>query len=160
MLHIVILAVGRLKEKYLADGVKEYLKRLSPYARVELCEVADDPVPEHSFTAACHNVREREGARLLNRLRPGTFLVALDEKGVSRSSEEMAALLDKLAVAGRSEVTFLIGGSLGLSAEVVQRANLCLSFSKLTFPHQLFRLIMLEQLYRWFKINRGEPYHL
>lgn len=159
MLHIVILAVGRLKEKYLADGVKEYLKRLSPYARVELCEVADDPIPEHSLTAACHNVQEREGARLLSRLRPGTFLVVLDEKGVSRSSEEMAALLDKLAVIGRSEVTFLIGGSLGLSAKVVQRADLCLSFSKLTFPHQMFRLIMLEQLYRWFKISRGEPYH-
>lgn len=159
MRHIAILAVGRLKEKYLTLGVGEYLKRLSPYAKVELSEVEDESFPDNPSPAERQKVREKEGMRLLNCLRPGTFLVALDEKGVSRSSEEMAGLLNELALAGRSDLTFVIGGSLGLSPKIVQRADLRLSFSKLTFPHQLFRLILFEQLYRWLKISRGEPYH-
>jgi len=159
MQHIAILAVGRLKEKYLTVGVGEYLKRVSPYAKVALCEVEDEGIPDNPSPDARRKVREKEGARLLNRLRPGTFLVALDKNGESRSSEEMAALLDELALAGRNDLTFVIGGSFGLSPEIVRRADLRLSFSQLTFPHQLFRLILLEQLYRWFKISRGEPYH-
>ncbi|MDF9407020.1 23S rRNA (pseudouridine(1915)-N(3))-methyltransferase RlmH [Pelotomaculum isophthalicicum JI] len=159
MRHIAILTVGRLKEQYLTAGVGEYLKRLTPYAKVELSQVEDESFPDNPSTAERQKVREKEGMRLLNRLRPGTFLVALDEKGVSRSSEEMAGLLNELALAGRNDLTFVIGGSLGLSPNIIQRSDLLLSFSKLTFPHQLFRLILLEQLYRWFKISRGEPYH-
>ncbi|MCG9968337.1 23S rRNA (pseudouridine(1915)-N(3))-methyltransferase RlmH [Pelotomaculum terephthalicicum JT] len=159
MQHIAILAVGRLKEKYLTVGVGEYLKRVSPYAKVALYEVEDEGIPDNPSPDARRKVREKEGARLLNHLRPGTFLVALDKNGESRSSEEMAALLDELALAGRNDLTFVIGGSLGLSPEIVRRADLRLSFSQLTFPHQLFRLILLEQLYRWFKISRSEPYH-
>jgi len=159
MRHITILAVGRLKENYLITGVGEYLKRLSPFAKVELFEVEDESFPDNLSLAGRQKVKEKEGARLLNRLRPGTFLVALDEKGEMRSSEEMAGLLNQLALAGRSDLTLVIGGSLGLSPKVIQRADMLLSFSKLTFPHQLFRLLLLEQLYRWFKISRGEPYH-
>jgi len=159
MLHITILAVGRLKEKYLAEGAGEYLKRLSPYAKVDIAEVEDESFPENLSPAGRQAVKEKEGARLLNRLRAGTFLVALDERGEMRSSKEMAVLLNKLALEGKSDLTFVIGGSLGLSPKIMERAGLVLSFSKMTFPHQLFRLILLEQLYRWFKISRGEPYH-
>lgn len=159
MLHITILAVGRLKEEYLTLGTKEYLKRLSPFAKVTISEVAGESFPENLSPAERQKVQDKEGARLLNRINPGTFLVVLDETGDMRSSEEMAGLLDELALTGRSNITLIIGGSLGLSPKIIQQADLLLSFSQFTFPHQLFRLILLEQLYRWFKISRGEPYH-
>ncbi|OPY58461.1 MAG: Ribosomal RNA large subunit methyltransferase H [Pelotomaculum sp. PtaU1.Bin035] len=159
MLHINILAVGRLKEKYLAEGVGEYLKRLSSYAKIDISEVEDESFPDNLSSTGRQRIKEKEGARLLNRLRKGTYLIAMDAKGKMRSSEETADLLNKLTVEGRSHLTIAIGGALGLSKEMIERADLVLSFSKLTFPHQLFRLILLEQLYRWFKISRGEPYH-
>ncbi|MDD3652674.1 MAG: 23S rRNA (pseudouridine(1915)-N(3))-methyltransferase RlmH [Desulfotomaculaceae bacterium] len=159
MFHITILAVGRLKEKYLSEGVREYLKRLSAYAKVEMFEVEDESFAENLSVVGLQKVKEKEGMRLLNRLRPNSFFVALDEKGEMRSSEEMAYLLNKLALTGNSDITIAIGGSLGLSKKIMERADLIISFSRLTFPHQLFRLILMEQLYRWFKINRGEPYH-
>lgn len=159
MRHITILAAGRLKEKYLTAGAGEYLKRLSLFTKVEMFEVEDESFPDNLSPAGRQKVQEKEGARLLKRLRPGTFLIALDEKGEMRTSEEMAEMLHQLALAGRSDLTFVIGGSLGLAPEIIRRADLRLSFSPLTFPHQLFRLLLLEQLYRWFKISRGEPYH-
>ena len=160
MLHITILAVGRLKEAYLVQGTGEYLKRLAPYAKVSLEEVADERIPERPSLAAREKVKEVEGQRLLSRVKESAFLIALDPKGVSYSSEAMAAKLEQLVVAGQSHLVFAIGGSLGLCDRVLQRADLQLSFSSLTFPHQLFRLILTEQLYRWFKIARNEPYHL
>ncbi|OPX84488.1 MAG: Ribosomal RNA large subunit methyltransferase H [Pelotomaculum sp. PtaB.Bin104] len=159
MFHITILTVGRLKERYLLEGVGEYLKRLSAYAKIDLYEVEDERFTENLSIAGQQKVKEKEGARLLHRLRADSFLIALDAKGEMRSSEEMAGLLNKLALAGESDITIVIGGSLGLSPKILGRADLSISFSRLTFPHQLFRLILLEQLYRWFKINRGEPYH-
>ncbi|MDD4169756.1 MAG: 23S rRNA (pseudouridine(1915)-N(3))-methyltransferase RlmH [Desulfotomaculaceae bacterium] len=159
MFHITILVVGRLKEKYLSDGISEYLKRLSAYAKIELYEVEGERFPENLSLIGRQKVKDKEGTRLLNLLRANTFLIAMDEKGEMCSSEEMAGLLNKLALAGDSDITIAIGGSLGLSKKITERADLILSFSRLTFPHQLFRLILMEQLYRWFKINRGEPYH-
>ena len=160
MLHITILAVGRVRDDYLVRGTGEYLKRLSPYAKVTLEEVADERIPDRPSQSEKEKVKDVEGQRILNRIKESAFLIALDSKGASYSSEEMAAELQKLVVAGKSSITFIIGGSLGLSDFVLSRADMRLSFSRFTFPHQLFRLILTEQLYRWFKIARGEPYHL
>ena len=159
MFHITILAVGRLKEKYLVEGAAEYLKRLSAYAKVNVVEVDDEAFAENLSPAGREKVKDKEAERLLNRLRPATFLIALDVKGKMHSSEEMAEVFNKLALEGKGDITFAIGGSLGLSEKVLERAGLRLSFSKLTFPHQLMRVVLLEQIFRWFKIARGEPYH-
>lgn len=159
MYHISILAVGRLKEKYLAEGAAEYLKRLASYARVEIVEVSDENCPDKLSPAECEKVKGKEGDRLLKRLRRDTYLVALDLRGRLYTSEEMADVLGKLALEGKGDITFVIGGSLGLSKAVLEKADLRLSFSRLTFPHQLMRVILLEQIFRWFKIARGELYH-
>jgi 23S rRNA (pseudouridine1915-N3)-methyltransferase len=159
MHHITILAVGRLKEKYLAEGAAEYLKRLSAYARVAVEEVNDESFPESLSLLEREKAKEKEGARLLKRLRQATYLIALDLQGARYSSGEMAAVFDKLALEGKGDITFVIGGSLGLPQTVLGKADLRLSFSSLTFPHQLIRIILLEQIFRWFKISRGEPYH-
>ncbi|HPU35904.1 MAG TPA: 23S rRNA (pseudouridine(1915)-N(3))-methyltransferase RlmH [Bacillota bacterium] len=159
MFHITVLAVGRLKERYLVEGTAEYLKRLAPYARVDVVEVEEAGFGESPAPSVQERIKEKEGERLLKRMRPGTFLIALDIKGEVCSSEQMAGVLGRLALEGRGDITFVIGGSLGLSRNILNRANLRLSFSKFTFPHQLMRLILLEQLYRWFKIMKGEPYH-
>jgi 23S rRNA (pseudouridine1915-N3)-methyltransferase len=159
MFHITVLAVGRLKERYLSEAVAEYLKRLSAYARVSVIEVEDEGFAENLTEQGRDKVKQKEGERILSRLRPGTFVIVLDPGGKAKTSEEMAEMLDKLAIDGRGELAFIIGGSLGLSRAVLERADLKLSFSKFTFPHQLMRVILLEQVYRWFKIARGEPYH-
>ncbi|HOV80289.1 MAG TPA: 23S rRNA (pseudouridine(1915)-N(3))-methyltransferase RlmH [Bacillota bacterium] len=159
MFHITVLAVGRLKEKYLAEGAAEYLKRLSAYARMEAAEIKEERFSENCPPVEMEKVKEREGERLLGRLRPGTYLIALDPKGKQLSSEEMAEVLNRLGIEGKGDITLIVGGTLGLSEKVLERADLKLSFSKMTFPHQLTRLILLEQIYRWFKIARGEPYH-
>lgn len=158
-MKITILAVGKLKEKYLSEGIKEYLKRMTPYAKVDIQEIPDEPCPENASPATEDQVRQKEADRLLKKLRPNTFVIVLDPRGTMHSSEEMAANLQTLALNGRSDITFIIGGSVGLAPSVVERADMLLSFSKLIFPHQLMRLMLLEQVYRWFKIMKGEPYH-
>ncbi|MCL4439014.1 MAG: 23S rRNA (pseudouridine(1915)-N(3))-methyltransferase RlmH [Firmicutes bacterium] len=158
-MKISILAVGKLKEKYLSEGIKEYLKRMTPYAKLDITEVPDEPWPENASPAIEDQVRQREAERLMKKLRPGTFLIVLDPRGKMYSSEEMADKLQELALNGRSDVTFIIGGSAGLAPSVVERADLLLSISKLIFPHQLVRLLLMEQIYRWFKILKNEPYH-
>ncbi|OPZ73988.1 MAG: Ribosomal RNA large subunit methyltransferase H [Firmicutes bacterium ADurb.Bin456] len=159
MFRITVLAVGRLKERYLVEGTSEYLKRLAPYARVEVVEVDDERAGENLTSSGREKVKEKEGERLSKWIRPGTFLIALDIKGQDFSSGQMAGFLKELALEGKADVTFVIGGSLGLSRSTLDRAALRITFSKFTFPHQLMRLILLEQVYRWFKIMRGEPYH-
>lgn len=159
MYRISILAVGRLKEKYLAEGAAEYLKRLTPYARVEVHEVRDEGFSDNPSPAECVKVKETEGGRLLKHLRRDTCLIALDRRGRMYNSREMAGVLEKLALEGKGDITFVIGGSLGLSKAVLDRANMLLSFSNFTFPHQLMRIVLLEQIFRWFKIARGEQYH-
>lgn len=158
-MNISIVTVGKLKEKYLKQGIDEYLKRLSAYAKVEMIEVADEKAPEELSELEIVQVKQKEGERILAKISQDTYVFALAIKGKMQSSEELADSLDKLATYGKSKFAFVIGGSLGLSDEVLTRANEQLSFSKMTFPHQLMRLILVEQIYRAFRINRGEPYH-
>ncbi|EGL18176.1 23S rRNA (pseudouridine(1915)-N(3))-methyltransferase RlmH [Paenibacillus chitinolyticus] len=158
-MHITIASVGKLKEKYLVNGIDEYVKRLGPYAKVQLVEVPDEKAPESMSPAEEQQVRAKEGERLLAKLAPDAYVVALAIDGEMWTSEQLAGSLDKLATYGRSQVAFVIGGSLGLSSEVLRRADAKLSFGRMTLPHQLMRLVLVEQVYRAFKINRGEPYH-
>lgn len=158
-MNISIVTVGKLKEKYLKQGIEEYLKRLGSYAKVEVIEVPDEKAPEELSDTEMIQVKQKEGERLLAKIGPDTYVIALAINGKLKSSEELADTLDKLATYGKSKIAFVIGGSLGLSEEVLKRADEQLSFSKMTFPHQLMRLILVEQIYRAYRINRGEPYH-
>jgi 23S rRNA (pseudouridine1915-N3)-methyltransferase len=159
MMHIQIVAVGKIKEKYILLGMEEFLKRLGPYAKVAVTEVPDEKAPETMSLAEEQQVMHKEGERILAHIKPDAHVIALAIDGKTWSSEELAAEMDKLATYGKSHLVFVIGGSLGLDDAVLKRAEQKLSFSKMTFPHQLMRLILLEQVYRAFRINRGEPYH-
>ncbi|WP_264739985.1 23S rRNA (pseudouridine(1915)-N(3))-methyltransferase RlmH [Cytobacillus firmus] len=158
-MNISIITVGKLKEKYLKQGIDEYLKRLSAYAKMDIIEVPDEKAPEELSETEMLQVKQKEGERILSKIHPDAHVIALAIEGKMKSSEELADSLDKLATYGKSKIAFVIGGSLGLSQEVLRRADEKLSFSKMTFPHQLMKLILLEQVYRAFRINRGEPYH-
>jgi 23S rRNA (pseudouridine1915-N3)-methyltransferase len=157
--NISIITVGKLKEKYLKQGINEYLKRLSAYAKVEVVELPDEKAPENLSEVEMEQVKGKEGERILAKIPQDTHVIALAIEGKMKSSEQLADDLDKLATYGKSKIAFVIGGSLGLSSDMMKRANDTLSFSKMTFPHQLMRLILVEQIYRGFRINRGEPYH-
>ncbi len=158
-MHITIVAVGKLKEKYIRDGIEEFSKRLTPYCKLQIVEVNDEKAPEQLSDAEMEQVKRKEGERILAQLKPDHYVIALAIDGQMWSSEKLAAELDRLATYGKSQIAFLIGGSLGLAPEVLKRADVQLSFSKMTFPHQLMRLILVEQIYRAFRISRGEPYH-
>ncbi|PLT29536.1 23S rRNA (pseudouridine(1915)-N(3))-methyltransferase RlmH [Peribacillus deserti] len=158
-MNISIVTVGKLKEKYLKQGIEEYVKRMSPYAKIDLIEVPDEKAPETLSEIEMEQIKDKEGERILSKINPDAHVIALAIQGKQKSSEELAESLDKLATYGKSKVAFVIGGSLGLSKAVMQRADEALSFSKMTFPHQLMKLILVEQIYRAFRINRGEPYH-
>lgn len=159
MMTVRILSVGRLKEKYLKMAIDEYRKRLSAYCRLELTELKDEKIEERYSDAEKEKAVRIEGQRILKALKPGSYTAALCIEGRQLPSEAFAQKLERLSVSGRSDLTFIIGGSLGLAPEVKQRADWLLSFSEMTFPHQLFRVMLLEQIYRGFKINRGEVYH-
>lgn len=156
---IQIVAVGKLKEKYLVQGIAEYAKRLTPYVKFQVVEVADEKAPETMSEAEVAQVRAREGERVLAHVKSDAHVIALDVGGELWSSEELAGVLDKLGTYGTSHVVFVIGGSHGLADSVVSRAQQRLSFGRMTLPHQLMRLVLTEQIYRAVKINRGEPYH-
>lgn len=158
-MNLKIITVGKLKEKYLKDGIAEYLKRLKAYAKVEVIEVAEEKEPANSSLADEIMIKDKEGERILEKVKSGSYLIALAIDGQQLSSEELAKKFDSLALAGKSDVALVIGGSLGLSKEILDKANFKLSFSKMTFPHQLMRLVLMEQIYRAFKINKGEKYH-
>lgn len=158
-MNITIITVGKLKEKYLKQGIEEYTKRLGTYANVTIVEVPDEKAPENMSEAEMLQVKEKEGERILSKTSTDTYVIALAITGKKWSSERLAKELDQLATYGKSKVAFVIGGSVGLSDAVLQRADEHLSFSDMTFPHQLMRLILVEQIYRAFRINRGEPYH-
>ncbi|HLR71609.1 MAG TPA: 23S rRNA (pseudouridine(1915)-N(3))-methyltransferase RlmH [Pseudogracilibacillus sp.] len=158
-MNIHFITVGKLKEKYLKLGIMEFDKRLQAYCKFKMDEVSDEQAPMHLSEKELLQVKQKEGKRILQKIKPTEYVIALDIQGVSWSSEQLAKEMDKLATSGRSNIAFVIGGSNGLSDEVLQRANLKLSFSKMTFPHQLMKLILMEQVYRAFKIQRGEPYH-
>ncbi|MFX0560917.1 23S rRNA (pseudouridine(1915)-N(3))-methyltransferase RlmH [Tepidibacillus infernus] len=158
-MQITVIGIGKLKEKYLIQGIEEYKKRLSAYTKVQIIELADEKAPENLSEAEMEQVKQKEGERILANIKQDDYVVALGIEGKMLNSEQLAKEIDQLMTYGKSHIVFVIGGSLGLSKEVYDRANMLLSFSKMTFPHQLMRLILLEQVYRAFKINRGEPYH-
>ena len=159
LLNIKIVAIGKLREKYLRDGVAEYAKRLGAYCRLEIVELQDEAIDSGDI-AQMASARAREGGRILKAVKPESWAIALDVKGDMLSSEGLAAYFEELCLHGRSDVTMLLGGASGFAPEVLKRSDFRLSFSPMTFPHQLSRLLLLEQLYRSFKIRRNEPYHL
>jgi 23S rRNA (pseudouridine1915-N3)-methyltransferase len=154
-----IIAVGKVREKYLQRGIAEYAKRLSAYGRVTFTEIPDESIPDHASAKEEIAVLEKEGERILRQLKLGKFTIALAIEGEAMTSEAFAAYLADLGIQGRSDVNFIIGGSLGLAPAVLAAADIRLSFSHFTFPHQMMRLILLEQLYRAHKIIQGETYH-
>ena len=158
-MKIRIVAVGKLKEKYLREGVAEYEKRLAPFASVDLLETREEYMAENPSEAQRQQTLAKEGERLLRLVPERSFLIVLDVKGKLLSSEALAKELASLALQGQSDLTFLIGGAFGLSPAVRERADLRISFSPMTFTHQMVRLLLYEQIYRAFKINRGEKYH-
>ncbi len=159
MMNINIIGVGKIKEKYLIAGIEEYLKRLTRYAKVTMSELSDEAIPERANSKQEKEVLIKEGKKILNIIKDESFVIALCIEGESLDSIGISDKLNNLAIEGKSNISIIIGGSLGLSDEVKCRANLCLSFSKMTFPHQLMRLLLLEQIYRAFKINSNEIYH-
>lgn len=158
-MKISIISVGKLKEKYLKQGIEEYIKRLGPYASVDVQEVPDEKAPENLSEAQMLEVKQKEGERILGKIGQDTYVITLEIEGKMITSEKLADQLDQLATYGKSKIAFVIGGSLGISEDVRKRSDFALSFSKLTFPHQMMRLMLLEQVYRAFRIMRNEPYH-
>ena len=158
-MKITILCVGKQKEKFMRDAVNEYTKRLSRYVKLEVIEVADEKTPDHASLKEEELIREKEGERLLRHIKGDDHVIALAITGVQYDSIAFSRRLDWFGMSGKGHVVFVIGGSLGLSEQVLGRADEELSFSKMTFPHQLMRVILLEQIYRAYRIIRGEPYH-
>ena len=158
-MKITICCVGRVTEKFYADAIAEYSKRLSKYCTFEIVEVKDEKTKENASENENNLVKEKEGKRILERIAPTSYVIALMINGTEHSSESFAAKLGNLMNEGKSNITFVIGGSLGLSDEVVRRADYKISFSKMTFPHQLMRVILSEQVYRAYRIMNNEPYH-
>lgn len=159
MSNIKIVCVGKIKEKFYRDAIAEYDKRLSRYCRLQIVEVADEKTPDRCSKTEADQIKAREGARILNNIREQDHVIALAIDGKGWDSVGLAEHLEQLAVSGKSNLVFVIGGSLGLHADVLRRADESVSFSAMTFPHQLMRVILLEQLYRSFRIRNHEPYH-
>ena len=157
MLNINIICVGKVKEKYLKDAISEYSKRLSKYCKLNIIEIADEPIPSNLSEKLSENIKNIEGNKILNNIK-NTYVISLDLKGKEFSSEQFAKNLENITLKS-SSITFIIGGSLGLSSEVIHNSNEIICFSKMTFPHQLIRFFLLEQIFRAFKISHGETYH-
>ena len=158
-MKIKIVTVGKLKEKYLKDGIAEYSKRISRFAKLEMIELADEKTPDKASELENQKILETEGARILSKVGERDFVVVLAIEGKTFSSEEFSKQLEEASIKGYSTLTFIIGGSLGLAPVVKNRANLSVSFGRLTLPHQLMRLVLVEQIYRAFTIQQGSPYH-
>ncbi len=158
-MKITVICVGKLKEKYWKDAVAEYAKRLQAYCRLEIIEVADEKTPDHGSRTEEEQIKAREGARIRRYIGQGAYVIALAIDGVPMDSVSFAKTVEQLGIRGVSHLVFLIGGSLGLDKELLREADRKLSFSKMTFPHQLMRVILLEQIYRGYRITNGEPYH-
>lgn len=158
-MKIKIVTVGKLKEKYLKDGIAEYSKRLSRFANLEMIELADEKTPDRASDSENQKILELEGTRILSKIGDRDFVIVLAIEGKILSSEEFSKQLERAPINGFSTLTFVIGGSLGLSPQIKKRANLSISFGRLTLPHQLMRLVLVEQIYRAFTIQQGSPYH-
>ncbi len=158
-MNIRIVAVGKIKEKYIQEGIKEFSKRLSRYCNLKIDEVEDEKAPENLSVKEQENIKIKEGKKILSKIPQNSFIISLAIQGQSISSEALAEKMEGLMIEGMNDITFVIGGSLGLTEKVMEKSNFALSFSKMTFPHQLMRVILLEQVYRGFRIIKGEPYH-
>ena len=158
-MKITVITVGKIKEKYLRDAIAEYAKRLSRYCKLEIVEVADEKTPDQASETVEEQIRDKEGERILKYIRDDMYVITLEIGGKMLSSEELADKINMLGIQGQSSVAFVIGGSIGLGREVLKRSDYALSFSKMTFPHQLMRVILLEQVYRSYRIINREPYH-
>lgn len=158
-MKLSVIAVGKIKERYLRDAVAEYSKRLNRYCRLTIIEAADEKTPDQAGETVEEAIRRKEGERILKHIRDDMYVITLEINGKALTSEEFAQKMETLAVQGKSSVAFVIGGSIGLGKEVLRRSDFALSFSNMTFPHQLMRVILLEQIYRAYRINNGEPYH-
>lgn len=158
-MKIKVVTVGKLKEKYLKDGIAEYTKRISRFAKLEMIELADEKTPDKASELENQKILETEGARILSKVGERDFVVVLAIEGKTFSSEDFSKQLERASINGYSTLTFIIGGSLGLAPVVKNRANLSVSFGRLTLPHQLMRLVLVEQIYRAFTIQQGSPYH-
>ena len=157
-MKITIITVGKLKEKYLIEGIKEYSKRLSKYTNLDLIEVKDEHAPENLSQKDIDIIKDKEGERILSKLKD-SYIITLAIEGKQLNSEDLAMTIENIKTYHNSHITFIIGGSLGISDGIKNKSDLLLSFSKMTFPHQLMKLILLEQIYRSFRINNNEPYH-
>jgi 23S rRNA (pseudouridine1915-N3)-methyltransferase len=158
-MNISVISVGKIKEKYLVSGIGEYAKRLSKYCKLNLIEVSDEKCPENLSPADMDIVKSKEKERILKKIPQNTTIITLEIEGKQLTSEDFSKKIDDFGLRGQSNLTFLIGGSLGLDDELKNMSDFKLSFSKMTFPHQLMKMILLEQIYRGFRISRGEPYH-
>ena len=158
-MKIKLVTVGKLKEKYLKDGIAEYMKRLNRFCKVEMIELADEKTPDKASDLENQQILKKEGNKILSKINEREFVIALAIEGNQFPSEKFSQLMMDTTVHGFSDITFVIGGSLGLSPAVKKRANLLMSFGKLTLPHQLMRLVLIEQIYRAFMIQQGSPYH-
>lgn len=158
-MNIKIIAVGKIKEKYMVEGIKEYSKRLSRYCNLEIVEVIDEKTSENLTDREIDIIKNKEGNRVLSKIPSNSYIISLVIEGKPLSSEELAEKMENLMIDGVNDIVFIIGGSLGLAKEIIEKSDFKLSFSKMTFPHQMMRMILLEQVYRGFRIIRGEPYH-
>ncbi|WP_313233060.1 23S rRNA (pseudouridine(1915)-N(3))-methyltransferase RlmH [Tissierella praeacuta] len=158
-MNIRVIGVGKIKEKYIQEGIKEFTKRLSRYCSLDIVEIDDEKAPESLSEKEMDMVKNKEGDKILSKIPQSSFVIALVIEGKQLSSEDLSIKMKELMINGTNDISFVIGGSLGLSKDVINRSNFKLSFSKMTFPHQLMRLILLEQIYRGWRIMRGEPYH-
>ncbi|MFQ7312249.1 MAG: 23S rRNA (pseudouridine(1915)-N(3))-methyltransferase RlmH [Sellimonas sp.] len=158
-MKITVITVGKIKEKYLKDAIAEYQKRLGRYCKLEIVEVADEKTPDNAGETLENQIRRKEGERIAKYLKDDAYIIALAIDGKMLSSEEFADQIQRLGVGGTSHIQFVIGGSIGLDEEILKKADYRLSFSKMTFPHQLMRVILLEQIYRGYRIIANEPYH-
>lgn len=158
-MKITLITVGKIKEKYLRDAIAEYSKRLSRYCKLEIIEVADEKTPDHASEVVEDAIRDKEAERIMKQVRDDAYVITLEINGKQLSSEDLSAKINQLGIQGTSHIIFIIGGSIGLGKEVLARSDYALSFSKMTFPHQLMRVILLEQVYRSYRIINGEPYH-
>lgn len=158
-MKISVITVGKIKEKYLRDAIAEYSKRLSRYCKLEIIEVADEKTPDQAGEAQEDAIRAKEGERILKYIKDDMYVITLEINGKMLTSEEFADKIERLGLQGKSSIAFVIGGSIGLGKEVLKRSDFALSFSKMTFPHQLMRVVLLEQVYRGYRIINGEPYH-
>lgn len=158
-MKITIISVGRIKEKFYTDAVAEYAKRLSKYCKLEQIEVPDEKAPENLSDKEALQIKDKEGDRILAKVPDSAYVICLAIEGKQLSSEELSEKIGQLGLNGDSHIVFIIGGSLGLSPSVLSRANFKLSFSRMTFPHQLMKVVLVEQIYRAYRILKNEPYH-